>query len=111
LDVQELETGLRQEGLFGSAIGFSAKATSGFGLLLAGVLLDGVIGFPAATGSATDVSPDVVFRLGVVSGFVVPLANIVWMMLALRYGITRDRHAAVRRLLDERRAHVAAQLN
>jgi Na+/melibiose symporter-like transporter len=42
---------------------------------------------------------------------VVPLANIVWMMLALSYGITRERHASVRRQLDKRRAQPSAQLN
>lgn len=104
LDVQELATGLRQEGLFGSAVGFSSKATSGFGLLIAGALLDGVIGFPASTGTAgaAPVADAVVLRLGVVAGLVVPLGNVFWMCLALRYGITRERHAAVRRALDER---------
>lgn len=102
LDVQELETGRRQEALFGSAISFSAKATSGFGLLMAGALLDGVVGFPAGAGSAAAVAPDVVFRLGVVSGLVVPLANVVWMVLAMRYGVTREHHAEVRRQLDAR---------
>lgn len=104
LDVQELATGRRQEGLFGSAVGFSSKATSGFGLLVAGALLDGVIGFPAMAGSpgAAAVGQDVVFRLGVVAGLVVPLGNVFWMFLALRYGVTRERHAEVRRQLDER---------
>jgi Na+/melibiose symporter-like transporter len=106
LDLQELDTGLRQEGLFSSAVGFSSKATSGFGLLIAGALLDGVIGFPAQAGAGgVPVGEDVVLRLGVVAGLVVPLANVVWMLLALRYGITRESHAEVRRQLDERHAH------
>jgi len=105
LDVQELETGRRQEGVFNSAITFSAKATSGLGLLFAGALLDTVIDFPR--GTTEGVAADVVFRLGVVDGFVVPLANVVWMALALRFRITREQHAQVRRVLADRRAEAA----
>ncbi len=104
LDVQELNTGLRQEGLFSSAVGFSSKATSGFGLLAAGALLDTVIGFPSHAG-AVPVAPDVVFRLGVVSGVAVPLLNVAWMAIVLKYGVTRERHEAVRSQLAARRAH------
>lgn len=102
LDVQELNTGRRQEGVFNSAITFSAKATSGLGLLIAGALLDTVIDFPR--GTSDGVAADVIFRLGVIDGFVVPLANVVWMTLALRCRITREEHAEVRRALELRRA-------
>ena len=40
VDENELITGKRQEGMFASAIAFSAKATSGIGGFLAGVALD-----------------------------------------------------------------------
>lgn len=96
LDVQELNTGRRQEGVFNSAIAFSAKATTGVGMLIAGALLDAVVLFPRGGGS---VGADVVVRLGIIDGFVVPMFNVVWMVLALRYGITRDRHEDVRRRL------------
>ncbi len=105
LDVQELETGRRQEGVFNSAITFSSKATSGIGLLFAGALLDTVIDFPR--GTSDGVADDVIIRLGIVDGFVVPLANVIWMSLALRFRITREQHAEVRRELDERRASPA----
>lgn len=113
LDVQELKTGLRQEGLFSSGVGFSSKAISGFGLLAAGALLDTVIGFPAGAGArgAAALGPDVVFRLGVVSGLVVPLGNVVWMLLVSKYGVTRARHAEVLRQLELRRAHGRADVN
>ncbi|MBX3705532.1 MAG: MFS transporter [Pseudomonadales bacterium] len=107
LDVQELNTGLRQEGIFNSAIAFSAKATSGIGLLIAGVLLDAVIAFPRGVPVA-EVDPAAVTRLGVMDGFVVPLFNVVWMVLALRYRITRAQHADVRIALDRRRKAPAA---
>lgn len=105
LDVQELNTGQRQEGLFNSALAFSAKATSGLGTLITGVLLDAVIRFPVgAAGPVEDAG--VVTRLGVIYGFVVPLFNVLWMVLVLRYTITRERHAEVRRTLEQRRAVV-----
>lgn len=102
LDAQELQTGLRQEGVFNSALAFSAKATSGVGLLIAGFLLDAVVRFPQGASVAT-LTSDVIIRLGVVDGLVVPLFNVVWMVLAMRYGITREMHAEVRRLLEIRR--------
>ncbi len=110
LDVQELNTGLRQEGLFNSAVGFSSKATSGFGLLAAGALLDTVIGFPSNV-AAAPVGADVVFRLGVVSGLAVPLLNVAWMAIVMKYGVTRERHEAVRRQLDARRTEEAVHSN
>lgn len=100
LDVQELNTGRRQEGVFNSAIAFSAKATTGVGMLIAGALLDAVVLFPRG-GVGIDVG--VITRLGIIDGFVVPLFNVVWMVLALRYGITRDRHDEVRRRLVTQR--------
>ncbi|HEY5646580.1 MAG TPA: MFS transporter [Pseudomonadales bacterium] len=102
LDVQELTTGRRQEGVFNAAIAFSAKATSGLGLLAAGALLDLVVAFPRGTTGAA-VGGDVLIRLGTVDGFVVPLFNVVWMYLALKCSLTREAHAQVRRQLDDRR--------
>jgi glycoside/pentoside/hexuronide:cation symporter, GPH family len=110
LDVQELETGLRQEGVFNSALAFSSKATSGVGLLVAGALLDMVVGFPRGAGAGA-VEPAILVRLGVMDGFVVPLFNLVWMFLALKYRITREQHAAVRQQLGQRRAATVAHLN
>jgi Na+/melibiose symporter-like transporter len=106
LDVQELNTGRRQEGVFNAAVTFSSKATSGLGLLAAGALLDLVIGFPQGTAAASP-SPDTIFRLGLVDGFLVPLGNVVWMLLILRCTITRESHAEVRRQLDSRRRDAA----
>jgi Na+/melibiose symporter-like transporter len=103
LDSQELETGMRQEGVFNSSVGFSSKATLGVGVLIAGVLLDNVIQFPVGTAVA-DVPRDVIIRLGVVDGYVVPMFNLVALALAMRYGITRDRYQDIRRQLDEREA-------
>ncbi|MEZ5559208.1 MAG: MFS transporter [Pseudomonadales bacterium] len=103
LDAQELRTGLRQEGVFSSVLAFSGKATSGLGLLIAGLLLDAVVHFPERA-AATAVPADVLLRLGVIDGLVVPLFNLIWMVLVLRYRITRPVHEQMRRELDARRA-------
>ena len=45
-DHQELQNGLRQEGIFSGGIAFSGKVTTGLGLVIGGLLLDWVIAFP-----------------------------------------------------------------
>lgn len=106
LDLQELRTGNRQEGLFNSVITFSSKATSGIGLLMAGLLIDFVILLPERA-QAADVTQDMTFRLAVLDAYVVPLFNVVWMALALRYGITRERHVEIRQALESQRDHTS----
>ncbi|WP_188109633.1 MFS transporter [Pseudohalioglobus sediminis] len=101
LDAQELDTGLRQEGVFSAAISFSGKAVSGFGVLITGLLLDYVIGFPQSASPDT-VATETVFRLGVVGGIIVPLFYIVPFYMATRYNISRQRHAEIRTALAER---------
>ena len=112
LDKQELDTGRRQEGIFMSSISFSAKATSGFGLLLAGLLLEFVIGFPqgGAGVSPADLDAQTVFRLGLMDGVVVPLFYIIpFAFLARGYDLTRHDHEVVQQqlaLVRENRAAV-----
>lgn len=102
LDKQELDTGRRQEGIFMASISFSAKATSGFGLLLAGVLLEYVIRFPqgGAGVSPADLDAQTVFRLGLMDGIVIPLFYIIpFTFLARGYDLTRDDHEQIQRKL------------
>ena len=47
IDVQELATGRRQEGVFAAALSFSGKATAGLGTVVAGFLLQEVVHWPA----------------------------------------------------------------
>ena len=95
LDVQEYRTGLRQEGLFNSAMSFAGKASTAGGVLLTGLLIDFVIGMPERA-TAAQVTDAMVLRIGVLDAYVVPAFNIVWLWLALKYGITREQHAAIR---------------
>lgn len=102
LDLQELETGNRQEGLFNSVITFSSKATSGAGLLMAGLIIDLVVQLPESAQSH-QVTDDIRLRLAVMDAYVVPLFNVVWLLLVARYGITRESYAGIRDALDLRR--------
>lgn len=102
LDAQELETGKRQEGVFAAAISFSGKAISGFGVLIAGLLLDDVIGFPAGV-APSDIDAGVVDRLGAVIGFGIPVFYLLPIWLATRYAISRARHAEILSALQSQR--------
>ena len=103
LDVQELATGKRQEGVFAAALSFSGKATAGLGAMVAGFLLQHVVMWPAkALPGAVD--PHVVTRLGLVAGVLVPTLLIIPLLLGSRYGITRESHAVTREALERRRA-------
>ena len=103
IDVQELATGRRQEGVFAAALSFSGKATAGLGTVLAGFLLQEVVHWPARVDPA-HVDPEMVTRLGLVAGVLVPLLLIIPFGLGFRLRMTRESHARVREALDQRRA-------
>ena len=110
LDQQELNTGLRQEGVFGSAISFSGKATSGLGVLIGGLILDFVISFPEGA-TPTELDPGLVWNLGLVAGICMPLLHFVPLYLITHYDITRGGFEDIQRQLFSRRAEVATQDN
>jgi Na+/melibiose symporter-like transporter len=102
LDVQELRTGLRQEGLFSAAQAFAGKATSGLGTLLSGFLLQYVVRWP------THVDPHhldsaALVRLGAYGGILVPCFFVFVLMLGSLYRITRQSHAETIAALEQRR--------
>lgn len=108
LDDHELNTGYRQEGMFNAAISFSGKATSSVGIIMGGFILKAIDLPPGAV--PTNVSPDVITRLGLLVGLCVPLLHVVPISLITRYKLTREAHAEVRRALDTRHAaRIAAQ--
>lgn len=90
VDEQEHRVQRRQEGVFSSAIGFSAKATSSLGLILGGFLLDYLVSFPRGT-QPGEVEYDVLFRLAVTDGIVVPICYFLPIFMMSRYTLTRDR--------------------
>jgi GPH family glycoside/pentoside/hexuronide:cation symporter len=104
VDESELATGLRQEGIFVSAIAFTGKAVSGFGNLLGGVALQ-AIGFPEGAQSAAvgAVPPETVVRLGLAQGPGMMLLYLASLGFAARYRISRERYGEIQRALAERR--------
>ena len=105
VDESELETGLRQEGVFVSAIAFMNKAVSGVGNFLGGVLLQ-AIGFPegAANAAVGAVPDDVILRLGLLQGPGLMSFFLVSLVFLARFGISRERYAEIQRALAERAA-------
>jgi GPH family glycoside/pentoside/hexuronide:cation symporter len=102
IDVQELRTGRRQEGVFSAALAFSGKATAGVGAVIAGLLLQ-VVRWPVKV-DAHHLDPQVVMRLGLVAGVLVPLLLAAPLALGWQYRITRASHAVTRQELERRRA-------
>lgn len=106
IDVQELATGQRQEGVFAAALTFSGKATAGVGAIVAGFLLTQVVRWPAHA-NPHHLDPHVVTRLGLVAGVLVPLLLVIPFLLGGRYRITKESHARIREALDLRRGAAA----
>ena len=100
VDEQAARVGLRQEGVFASAISFSQKAAPSIGLILGGLLLDYVIHFPAeATPGA--VAEDTLFRLALIDGVIIHALFIVPLLLLGRYSLTREDVARLQRRARE----------
>ena len=105
LDMQELRTGRRQEGVFAAALSFSGKTTAGVGTLMAGLILQYAVGWPAkAVPGAVDGA--LIVRLGIIVGMMIPLLFFIPIALGSFYRLTRERHAQVREQLTKARAGV-----
>lgn len=89
VDEQEFLTGIRQEGVFSSSVGFAAKATTSLGLIAGGLLLDFVIRFPRGD-QPGEIAGDVLFRLAFVDGIAVNLVFLIPLLLMFGYTLTRD---------------------
>jgi Na+/melibiose symporter-like transporter len=102
IDMQELNTGRRQEGIFAAALAFSGKATAGVGAIIGGFMLEYMVHWPVHANPRT-IDPHIVTRLGLVAGVLVPLLLVLPFALGTRYSITRASHARIREELDRRR--------
>jgi len=101
-DEHELETGLRQEGGFYSALNFTAKLANVFGPAYAGIALD-IVGLPTGA-QPGEVSQEVIDGLIIAAGIgVLPtLCFAIWM--AMKIDVRRDRIESIQASLRERRA-------
>lgn len=106
LDEQELNTGLRQEGVFFAASTFVQKATTGVGALVAGVVVD-MAGI--AAGSQPGEVPERTLQL--LGWFFVSITGVlafIAFVYASRVRLGRQAHAQVRQRLNAQQATTAA---
>ena len=99
-DHQELQNGLRQEGIFSGGIAFSGKVTTGLGLVIGGLLLDWVIAFPVGL-QPGEVPSDVLIRMAIIDGIIMPALNAVPFLLLLRYKLDRAEVSAIQHKLHQ----------
>lgn len=103
-DEHEYQTGRRQEGAFFAAVAFSAKATSGFGAVIAGWGLE-FINWP--TGSeirtAADVPPETLLNLGLFYGPLIASLGFISVWFYTQYRLTPEIHAGMLVELAKRR--------
>ncbi|MGH7023321.1 MAG: MFS transporter [Caulobacteraceae bacterium] len=95
-DEHEHLFGARREGLYFAGVNFSAKASSGLGVLLAGVILD-LIGFPhgAAASHIARIPPTSVRDLGLIYGPGAALVSFTSVAILTGYRLNKARHTAI----------------
>ena len=101
VDEHEYNTRTRKEGVFYAAHAFATKATTGFGQLIGGIVIDLIRLDPGAAPGTMD--PDVVWNLGFIVGPVISMSFLIPLFLLRRISLSRERHGELRRLIDERR--------
>ena len=103
-DEHEYNTGRRQEGSFFAAVAFSAKATSGFGTVIAGFVL-WAIEWPVGANiqSAADLEPQVLLNMAIFYGPVVAVLGFISVLFYFGYKLTPEMHKKILEELSERR--------
>jgi len=99
-DEDALITGRRREGIYFGALSFSAKAATGLGQLLGGVLVD-TVGLTENV-AVGEISEEIVTNLGLfysIGTVVLASGSLVFLT---RYRLDRRRHAEIRSALEER---------
>jgi glycoside/pentoside/hexuronide:cation symporter, GPH family len=111
-DEHELLFKARREGLYFAGISFSAKASSGIGALLAGLVLD-VIRFPhdlaGQTVAHAHISAGTVIHLGLIQGPGAAAITAISVLVLVLYRRGRREHEEVRKVLVERRTATGEQ--
>jgi GPH family glycoside/pentoside/hexuronide:cation symporter len=106
-DEHEHLFGARREGLYFAGISFSAKASSGIGSLLAGLLLD-FINFPHGVGvqgaAAAHIPAGTIIKVGLLQGPGAAAITAISVVVLMLYRRGRREHEEVRQALVDRRA-------
>ncbi|HEY2177825.1 MAG TPA: MFS transporter [Caulobacteraceae bacterium] len=95
-DEHEHLFGARREGLYFAGINFSAKTSSGLGVLIAGMVLD-LIGFPhgLAGASHAHLPRHTIISLGLIYGPGAAVISCTAVAILLGYKLDRARHGAI----------------
>lgn len=102
-DEHELNTGMRQEGIFYAARMFFSKAMNAMGHLIAGVALEVYIKLPPQSVPG-EVPADIIFRLGVIDGPFAMIWGCIAAFIYMGYKLDRGSHAEIRRKLELKRS-------
>ena len=105
VEAAELKTGRRSEGLFFAASAFIQKATSGFGILAASMVITAIHLTPGA--NPATVSPDVARNLALTYAPTIICLHAVGLTLLLGYKINRASHQETLRQLAAEAEEVA----
>jgi len=102
-DENELETGIRQEGVLFGAASFAGKCTGALGSLVAGWVLI-AIDWPTgkAIKSAADVDPNTLLALAVAAGPMASILAVPGLCCLLGYRLTREKTLMIQQQLRER---------
>jgi GPH family glycoside/pentoside/hexuronide:cation symporter len=95
-DEHEHLFGARREGLYFAGVNFSAKTSSGLGVLIAGVVLD-LIGFPHGLAATTHavIAQHSVVSLGLIYGPGAGIVSFTAVAILTRYRLDRAKHADI----------------
>ena len=96
-DEHELNTGIRQEGVFYAARTLFAKTSSGIGHFVAGIALT-YIEFPKQS-TPGEIPSDVLYNLGLVDGPFTMAWGLIAAFFYARYKITKKSHAEIKEKL------------
>jgi GPH family glycoside/pentoside/hexuronide:cation symporter len=100
-DLDELETGERREGMYGSIFWWVVKLGMAAALAAGGFLLNAT-GFDVALGGLQH--EETIYSMRLFDAFVPALASIIAIVFVARYPITEEKAHEIRGLLENRRA-------
>jgi Na+/melibiose symporter-like transporter len=99
---------MRQEGTFSAGVSLAGKSMTGLGLIIGGLLLDWLIALPAGATPET-ITSDVVIRLGVVDGLLVPAFYLIPILLIRNYRLDRHQLSRLQQQIRQRRSDTLDQ--
>ena len=99
-DVDELENGVRREGMFGAVMAFLSKALSSLQPTVAAIVLL-ASGFNATLGA--DQPPEVFFLMRVLASVIPGCLLLLALVVLIRYPLTRERMAEIKEILARRK--------